>query len=660
MPLGFPVAGCCGSCDGNGAPNSLTVTLSGYTGDLASVNGVWTLYASAWGPPCTYKLKYGPPRRDPTVLDENGFAIFDFRASVLATIDGATISVSVIDGTPCGVAGSGSTISVFNGSLGSAPVNCAAIDVALSLFAHNGDSGGAAASCSVSAGGPGRHCVDFPGCVNTGTGSGAGTGSGSGNVYVRQPGKTTQCRQACECGCVCDTRARPQTIKISFSGFGSGNPNPNDCITLNGDVKYTLPFTGFDGEGNCVYGGIDTNWNYYLIATLGFPGDPSEQGVFARLEMHRDRDPGGVLEYMFELDHLEWQTSNYTWGGPGTFPCPGQSWELPMVLDNGNQTANNTLGGPCITEDLTEVLCLFETSADYTGLPSVSCCCGGAPDGKGNVPDLYICIQSVDPLCQKLNGVLAQLLYQGSSGQLSVATWAGNVTLDDSTSVSLTLTFSGGQWHGGISCGGGASVPIAFPSLNSSTDVSNGGCCTGTLTLTLTDHPVACGGNVTSGAVGCCGCAAGVDPPNNLLVTIPAVNLSADRGACQGCDATACVQAGAYVVDYQGLAPVPGCQGGCNPCGRCHYQAVFPSAQCDYLGNVYQLKLAVDVWIDWQGNLTVQTSVGETPDCGGATVIWSGNTTPAGCPTIDVDVPFSGAAGNGVCSTNAAAHVASL
>lgn len=496
MPLGFPTPGCCGSCDGNGAPNAFVVSLQGYTGNYSSCNGSWKLYASAWDTgQCTYFLKVGPARPDPNGLVNTDCktVLTDFRATILCQIKGSEITVEVIDGAPGGEPGGVSTISTFTGSIGATPTNCLNINQSLTLGSTVGGSG--TPTCSVTAGGPGRHCIYFNGCLdssgngNTGSAGGAG-GSTSPLSKLRQPGRTTNCRQGCLCGCVCDSRARPNTVTVQFENFSGGCPNPNPCTPYFSGTKFELPFTGLDGQGNCTYGLITNDLNYYVLAILGFPGEPSEQGVFARVEMRRDRSPNGTLEYAWEADHLEWQTGGYSWGGPGTFPCVGLGTSLSMVLDNGNLTDNSLDGGPCITTDLATTTCLLTTSADYTGLASVSCCCGGAPDGGRWQPNLFICIQSVDPACAALNLVLAELFYVGSSGALGVAKWTGDV-VSGGTSVHLELVYSSGtgSWQGTISCNGGTAVPFSFASLNSSTTVSNGGCCTGTLTLTLSTQP---------------------------------------------------------------------------------------------------------------------------------------------------------------------------
>lgn len=673
MPLGFPTAGCCGSCDANGAPNSITVSLSGFTGNYSACNGGWVCYASAWSNlGCTYRLKYGPPRPDPLVVDEGGVnPLLDYRASVQAVITGTTITVTLIDGTPAGNAGSGPVIAEWSGSLGAAPVNCTAIGVPTALSLTLGTNNGTGTpTCSVSAGGPGRHCINFPGCPggSTGGGSGSGSGSGSENVYVRQPGRTTQCRQACECGCVCDTRARPKEVKVTCSGFGAGYPNPNPCVPYFNGYKFTLPFVGLDGEGNCLYGLDTKDLNYYLLATLGFPGDPSDQGVFARLEFHRNDVPSGTLEYAFELDHLEWQTSNYSWKGPGTFPCPGQSWDLPMVFDYGNRTANSTLGGPCITEDLSEVTCLFETSGEYTGLPSVSCCCGDAPGGGRWQPNLYICIQSVDPACQAYNGMLVELVYDGASGQLGVAQWNGNQT-GTGSSVAITLIYSSsaGQWQGGISCGGGTSVPISFPQgLNSSTtvDSSMNPCCSGALTLTLADHPIACGGSLTSEAAGCCGCPIGVNPPNNLLVTLPGTSLVPCINAVSiPCDAVVCDFAGTYVVDWVGCRNQPGCEtAGCQCC-ICTWQGTFTLGQCYYPiqggPNWHNAGITITVSLDQSGNLSVYVQGNGSSIClPGLDDVYFAAVAPQNTCSFNVSCPQSGR--TTLCVPNGAAQVQSL
>lgn len=659
MPLGFPTAGCCGSCDASGAPNAVVVTLLGYTGSYSSINGSWKLYAAAWDTgECTYFLNVGPARPDPNNLVNTDCAtvLTDFRATILCQIRGSLITVEVIDGAPGGEPGGSGTISSFSGSIGAIPTNCLNIDVGLTLGSTVGGSG--TPTCSVEAAGPGRHCIYFNGCpgdtgsgaVNTGSAGGAG-GSSSPLPKLRQPGRTTNCRQACLCGCVCNSRGRPNSVTVQFENFSGGCPNPNPCTPYFSGAKFVLDFTGLDKDtGNCLYGAITNDLNYYLLAILGFDGEPSEKGVFARVEMHRDRSPDGTLEFAFEIDHLEWQTTGYTWGGPGTFPCAGGGWSLSCVVDNGNLTDNSLDGGPCITTDLATTKCLLTTSADYSGLASVSCCCGGATDG-GRYKDLYVCIQSEDPLCQALNGVLVQLELQANSGQLSVATWTGTATLDNGSTVTITLTFSNGQWHGSFSCNGGAGVPFSVPSLNSSTTLSTNGCCTGSLTLTLTDHPVACGGNVTSGAAGCCGCAGGVSPPNNLLLTVNGVgNASGPCAATLECAdlQTACVGTtcerfnGVWVLDYVGLDPLPGCEGGCNPCSRCHYQLVLPIEICANCGaHPFNMSNGFDAWIDWQGNVEVRLGAGLGNAGCWLIATTADGTAAGGCPTFDVDIPVT-------------------
>ena len=695
-------SGCCQNvCDSNGAPRAIAVWLAGYGAnaggtDYTRLNSAlahpevplaagapYILYAVQLTPSpagdgsCYYHLQYGPCLNllETAISSLEPAPPCDARVGLAARIFFDSVSgapqIEVEVGAPDQGNPFGSGYSTFQGPVGGAiPLDCLSIGqpqpVSLPLTVNTISGAGAAATCQVAAVPPGRDCtVVIPRCADGGSTGSAPAGSGSPFTRLRQPGKSEKCFGACDC-CVCNGYGKTPSFNVYFEGFYSGQ-DFNPCNTLNreyagGNFIYNLPFTMNIGEGGCVYGFQTSIFDLYLRLTIGFDGDPSTKGVFASLDIGQNYDqagnqfPAGPL-YTFEADHLELQwleADGGHWSGPGTFPCaklgdpqngPAGGMLLPLVTQFPEEEA------PCDTDDMRAVQCWIGAQGPSKTNPN-DCCCPDSPSTSGchGRPNLYACFGSNDSACQKLQGVLAELLYD-------CVDWSNTITLDDGSTLAITLQFANNQWQLTFNCAGGAPSTVNFAALNGPAQtVANPGCCAGTLTASISTQPIACPGPLTSAADGCCGCAGGVSPPNNLLLTVTGAvgrPLPPDPGCAgrQGCADFACeVLNGAWVLDYAGLDPLPNCNGGCNPCSRCHYTFRTNWLNCDYVipdglngpqPETTGISWGFDVWIDWQGNVQVILSNGTSLACWAPSAANSQAGAVASCPSFDLTVPIS-------------------